>query len=314
MRLDELSEWVSQQDNDSPSEKHPAMHLIESVLDIFEDEHNATHFWKEGLRAFHSKSANILNEFDKADDILKSFGIDYIQLSAEVLESSFSTGEAEGIAPLVQSFADASGLTAFRFLSAWIYLNLNEQKKCIDECEKVEAPTSSIMTIEGQAFLELGRAEESRDCLQVSVSLNPYEAMSWFLLAKAHISLESFEAAIAATEKCHSLKPNSHEVTLLEMFILTSSSAKPKNRTRLENGIKSLLTNNPGHFDAFDLSFKVANQLKNPTLLEKVIDLADISTLSRQQAFSTNLGNYLTSLKPQELVQARLQFLNKATQ
>lgn len=170
--------------------------------------------WTTTFRVFLNASMNPLQDFLKAEARMNTFEAPLLDLVGEIGETAVKLGDTDEFFLSMQQGADVTGLIVFRFLSAWTALNAGKPELCVDECEKVTEPFSSIHTLHGQALLEIGRPADAIDALDIATKLAPSEILAWFQKAKALHVVGRHHEAFSALGECNRLAPQSDEVAL----------------------------------------------------------------------------------------------------
>lgn len=196
-----------------------------------QDPEQAVFIWTKGLDAFVSASPEPLADFLAVDEMAISDGLAMTDYTAQIAENSLRLGIGPSTVATLSMVADYIPLTAFRFLSAWMLLNLDDKAGCIDECDKITDPHGSVYALLGQAYLELGDVGSAVDALKVAVELDAREPMTWFFLAKAHLLLNAQKEAWASLICCEQLAGQSRETCALRVFIALNP---PKNEVFLQ--------------------------------------------------------------------------------
>ena len=170
--------------------------------------------FKSGLSQFTSSSKRPLEDFLGAEALADRLGLELLDMVASLSELALRVAASDGLYEALKSAADATGLAVLRFLAAWAAFNTGQAELAVSECDKVDQPFAPIHTLQGQALLDLGRAQEAVESLEVAVGLAPSDTVAWFQLAKAHHVLGRFTAAFHALRTARRLAPQSDEVAL----------------------------------------------------------------------------------------------------
>lgn len=185
----------------------------------------AARLWMTSFTDFLGNSAAPLKDFLAAEEIVHRCNVELLDVIGDIGEAAVKAGSGDDFFQTMQQGAEVTGLIVFRFLSAWTALNTGRLEDCVDECEKVNEPFSSVHTIHGQALLELGRPAEAIEVLDVATKLSPGELLAWFQKAKAlHVTGRGREA-IACLKECRRLAPQSDEVAVYQAMIAVETPA-----------------------------------------------------------------------------------------
>ncbi|MEZ4741003.1 MAG: hypothetical protein R3B45_00905 [Bdellovibrionota bacterium] len=92
--------------------------------------------WTDALSSLISNSRELEKDFNKCISFFSYYGLDLSLLTSDMAFLSFQLDDARSYLTLIQKIADKTELISFRFLCAWLALNLDDLELCIDECEK----------------------------------------------------------------------------------------------------------------------------------------------------------------------------------
>jgi tetratricopeptide (TPR) repeat protein len=182
-------------------------------------------------------------------ETLRNCGAEVLELASEFGEHALSGGLSGAFFAAMQLSADVTGLVAFRFLSAWTALNSGDLESCVTECDKIDEPHAPVLTLQGQALLELGRTNDAIDALQSAVTMVPDELLAWFQLAKAHHVAGRWSDAWTALERSRRLAPDSDEVALLTALSALGAPAAAPRQKMLEEAWRCLSPHLPALAD-----------------------------------------------------------------
>jgi tetratricopeptide (TPR) repeat protein len=180
---------------------------------------HALRTWVEGFQRFLRDAQAPLAEFLKAETIAQEHDADLLEILSEFGETAARGDVGQAFLTAIRAGAEATGLVALRFLSAWMALNVGALEDCVADCDEVQQPYAAILTIQGQAYNELARPQEALGVLQTAVKLSPNEILAWFQLAKAHHLLDETAAAWEALGECQRLAPQNPEVALFMSMV-----------------------------------------------------------------------------------------------
>jgi tetratricopeptide (TPR) repeat protein len=152
---------------------------------------------------------------DEVSQLWTSYQTNLDQVFSFLAEQAVMNQEGIALARTLQKIAQHSSAPIFHFLSAWIFLNLNEREACIRQCHQVKIPYSPIQSLLGQAYMEQGKLPQASKALQNAVRMDPQDLLSWFMLAKVYLAQDQLDQAWEATQKCHALAPGHPEVHAL---------------------------------------------------------------------------------------------------
>lgn len=168
--------------------------------------------WLQSFRSFLQTSSSPLQDFFVAETTMQRCGAELLNVIGDFGETAIQYGDSNEFFTAMQAAADATGLVVFRFLAAWTALNSGHPDVCIEECEKIDDPFSSVHTLHGQALLEIGQPEAAIEALNVATTLSPQELLAWFQKAKALHVMNRHEPAFDALKECMRLAPQSDEI------------------------------------------------------------------------------------------------------
>jgi tetratricopeptide (TPR) repeat protein len=180
--------------------------------------------WLASFRAFLANATDPLGEFLVAEATMQRCDVEMMDLIGDLASDAVRSHEGAAFLAAMQAGADVTGLVVFRFLAAWTALNEGDPETCVEECEKVTDPFASVHTLHGQALLELGRAKDALDALEVATKLGPSELLAWFQKAKALHVLGRHLEAFQALRACLRLAPGSDEVAFYMGLIAVETS------------------------------------------------------------------------------------------
>jgi tetratricopeptide (TPR) repeat protein len=216
-----LADWYRTPAKSASDTQRPSHRLVRRLCECLSgaSDVHAVRQWLEAFSQFLGTSKDPLREFLAAEGLVQDCDADFLDLLSEFGEAAVRTHQASNFFATMQRAADATGLVALRFLAAWTALNTGHLEQCVDECDKIDEPFSSIFTIQGQALLELGRVSEAIEALAGATKLAPSEILAWFQLAKAYHVADRHTEAFGALEQCRKLAPQSEEVALFMAMV-----------------------------------------------------------------------------------------------
>ena len=227
-RLDDypkLVKWYALRRETLPNGGDPVTAFLHQVCNALkEDDQRFVKRFADALATLvtHPRGAALCNDVEQA---LAEKGAVFTELTSEAAELALAHGQGEQYFDLLRTLGDRTSLATFRFLAAWVALNLNCLEDCIEQCELVEQPIAQVQTLHGQALLESGEAEEAIQVLEAAVHNSPDEVLAWFQLAKAYHVLERYAQAIDTVRRLRRIAPQSAEVSLMMAIVVLSSGA-----------------------------------------------------------------------------------------
>ena len=183
--------------------------------------------WLDCLDDFLNSGDETGSSYQRNERILKDLGIDLAVFISDFATVGIELNRGQEYSPLVEILAERTNLLSYRFLLAWMALNLNDLERCIQECEKVDQPYAAIYTMHGQALLEMGKAAEAIEVLAIAVELDPREYLAQFLLAKASLITSDYATAWSAAKACWKHSANDPEVAMLLSLVANEMTATP---------------------------------------------------------------------------------------
>lgn len=151
---------------------------------------------------------------------------DFAELLGDLTHLAVTLELGELLLPVLRVGAEKSKIAALRFLAAWTALNCNQPDICIDECEKVDEPFAPLHSLQGQAYLETGKAKEALEALDVATTLAPHDAVAWFQKAKALHVMDRSPEAFESLRACEHLAPQNDEIALMMGMVALDSEVK----------------------------------------------------------------------------------------
>lgn len=269
--------------------------------------------WVDALRGLIREASTPLAEFLAAEEICQRCDVELLDLMSEFGERAVRGGRGEMFLSTMRQAADATGLVALRFLSAWAALNCGQLELCVEECDRVTEPFASIYTLQGQALVELGRYEEGVGSLRVAVKLNPNELLAWFQLAKTSLAMERPDEAWSALAECQRLAPQSEEIALmLGLAVLDADMSVERARTAWK-ALKSHASAHGGVLQIFDVLASLALRLGEETRMLEVTALLDWPRLMLEREFVPKLAPLLRQLHEKGWMKASAALLTRLT-
>jgi tetratricopeptide (TPR) repeat protein len=224
-----LRRWFQERAT-APDASRPAELLVWRTCDaIASGPDGAVRRWLDAFNHFLKASKEPLADFLAAEAIMHSCDAELLDLIGELGELAANdegAGSAAAFGAAMRAGADRTGLVVLRFLSAWTALNTGRLDECVNECEKVDEPFGALFTVHGQALLELGRAGDAAEVLEIATKLAPAEILSWFQLAKAYHVLGRGSDAFGRLRECRRLAPQSDEVALYMGLVALDEPAR----------------------------------------------------------------------------------------
>lgn len=162
-----------------------------------------------------TKTKNLKGDVQKIETTLAQEGLRLNELLSEAREVAINRGHGPAYFDLIRKVAEQTDLVIFRFLSAWLALNLGDPKGCIEECEKVDNPLSRVAVLQGQALLDLGQLPDAIRAFKLAAQLAPADLLAKFQLAKSLYVLRNYTEAWGVLQQCRRLSSGNGEVALL---------------------------------------------------------------------------------------------------
>jgi tetratricopeptide (TPR) repeat protein len=289
-----LADWFGKQTNSQTKMHSPAEGLVyQTCTALTKDDQGLIKTWESAITRFLSS---------------------FTDLTTEILELGMQLDRGQVHFDLISQLADQSGLMAFRFMSAWIALNLDQLDECINECEKVEVPSSSIAALHGQALLEAGRAEEAALTLEVCVKLNPKELYGWFQLVKAQFCIDEFDSAWESLEKCSKLAPQSSEVAFFKALVAMKTLENTDRLRAAWQAAKVHFKRNADYQQYFSYLICIGFALNEEGILKEIIAMADFDKLKLQADFLSEIPKILRELQVKKWHEVATMFLGEITE
>lgn len=234
-----LKNWFKTCSHQRPSPEYPIDRFIwETCAALCEDTPKSISCWCNAFQNFLSfPTSDFLDSFKKAESALLRGELNLMDFISEIGEDAIRQGSGKLFLNLMIEAADKIPLVAFRFLSAWSALNLNEFDTCLLECEKIDYPFAAVHTLQGQAYLESGRVREAIESLEIATKLTSSDVLTWFQLAKAYFLNDQNDLAWNAIKTCRKLAPQSAEVALLMGMI---AAAEPFDKASMGEAFQYL--------------------------------------------------------------------------
>lgn len=256
----EFSAWSLTTGTGSSLNSQETYNLAKSIATILrlEDQSLRLELWIAHFSRSIAEIAQGNDVYRLNESLLKKFGLDLTAFISDFASLAIELRYGHEYLRLVEALADTTDLLSYRFLTAWMALNLNEHEKCITECDKVDHPFAAVYTIHGQALLEMGRCSEAIEVLNIAIELDPNEALAQFQLAKASLVSGDTQRAWRAAKVCERISPNNPEVALLLTMIALEGD-------NIQGGVDEA-------WDALSAFF--CNGCTNEVLIANLLDLA----------------------------------------
>lgn len=177
---------------------------------------------------------HLLNAADEAPHLFAEFfnfmvsmDADFEQMASKIAEQAASLSHTKPIQQL-SMIGERTGRSTFNFLSAWLALNNDLPDICVEEAEKIDRPVAPLLTIQGQALLELGQAHRAIDALKLATNIEPKEILAWFQLAKAYHVTDDHDLAFMALRECRKIAPECQEIAVFMTLVAISENHPDK--------------------------------------------------------------------------------------
>ena len=290
-----LLAWYTQQQSKPPTiDNLPEFHLWVVAKSLRAPEAIRCRVWSEAIAEIVLSCTSILESVVETDRLSNDLGVSLCDIYSKLAESAIRIGEGPKAFKALQTLADQTELAAFRFLSAWTALNINQLATCISECEKVNDPFAPIHTLLGQAYLESGLAGDAIDSLKVAIQLSPSDPLPLVQLVKAYMVTGIQVEAGRTIDKCRKLLGANIEIECLAaMSIMSGPSRTDDFCARTLTGLENFLILQPWDFEAFALAFELAAELNSKQWAEKYAKLVDLSEIEHPLDLAKQVASIL---------------------
>jgi tetratricopeptide (TPR) repeat protein len=292
-----LADWYRTTVKSASDTSSPSARLVRRLCECLgANDSSAVRQWLDAFSQFFTTSANPLAEFLDAEALVQSCDADLLDLLSEFGEAAVRTHQAAVFFSSMQRAADATGLVALRFLAAWTALNTGRLEQCVDECDKIDEPFSSIFTIQGQALLELGRVAEAIQALTAATKLAPSEILAWFQLAKAYHVMDRHSEAFAALEQCRRLAPQSEEVALFMAMVAAEPTCDTELGITAFDALGQHLERMSGEPVVIFALLRLALRQQDKPRFQRVVAAAEWARAAAHEGFVKELAEILRAL------------------
>lgn len=295
-----LAEWLQDHPVPPTVEENVSKFLVWNICSaLTKSDFEAYNIWINTIKVFLKNSSNIELNFLEIEAFMAERGLNISTFASDLAFIAIEQGEGESYFHQIKTLADLTNLDAIHFISAWLALNLNQMESCIHEAEKISVPNSSVYTLTGQAYLEMGLIEEATEDLNIAVKISPNEIFGWFQLTKAYLVQGKHKLAWDAAKECLRILPQSEEVHLILSMIAIEMDSPSENRKiawdLLSATLKAIPESEPVVLNLLQLSFKE----KNKEWAAFVAEQAAWPALRSNAYFMKQLGNILRELGEQ---------------
>jgi tetratricopeptide (TPR) repeat protein len=251
--------------------------------------------WILAIERLPRVSANLLEDFLIADSLVQELGkVALPMILSQLAERSIVLGDGEKCQKAIRKFADQIPISALRFLSAWMALNLNQLEVCIEECEKEREPHAAVYTLLGQALLESGRALEAIDALKVAVKLDRKDPVTQVQIIKAYLVSNQPQKAIEPIVYCRELLGYNIEIECFAaMVVIQLGGSMQEFCFDTADRLMQLFEQEPSNLDLLSLTADVIFACNRQDVAEKLFSCADFPKLSRRPDFIGKMAKLL---------------------
>jgi tetratricopeptide (TPR) repeat protein len=233
------------------------------------------------------------------------------QFLGEMSRVAVINSKAGTLYRMMKQAAEQSTNPTFRFLSAWLALNLKDYESCIDQCDRIDYPLAPIYTIHGQALLETNRPKEAIEILEISVELDAGDMFAWFQLAKAYFVIDQFENAWTCLNTCLQQDRSNIEVILMISFIATKAPFREDWLRFASNLLNGQMGQYSDNLTIIKQGLLVATRLNHHESARVLIHHANWRTLKNQPDFLSFLAEILKQFHELEWHDLTINFIDQ---
>lgn len=252
-------------------------------------------------------------DFAELIPYMADYGVSFNNLLADLAEEAARLGHGLGLAKVLQKVALKTQEPVCSFLAAWIFLNLNQLPACIAECQRVNSSYGPVQGLLGQALLESGKLEEAIQALQAAVRSSPEDLLSWFLLSKANLAANHWEAAWECIQICKKLAPEHEEVKAMIAIIAEECAENSLWLRTAWEEVHPIWLNNSGRGFLTALLYRLAFLLNEPAKADYITSHADWQQLKVESDFLQNLAGILREFHRRQWHKENKRFLERLT-
>lgn len=276
--LPKFSAWILANQPKPPTiDTLPELHIWNMGKALRAAEPTRTKIWTENVEQVTKITANFLPHILDTDHLAVALGSSLSDLYTQLAESSIVSGNGIKAFHALESLATHSRLAAFRFLTAWTALNMDEIDRCIHECELVDEPFAPIQTLLGQALLEKGLVAEAIDSLKTACELDRSDPLPLVQLIKAYIVSGIQIEAMRCIEKCRKILGNNIEIECLaSMVIMMGPNRSGDFCDKTLNRISTYFEASSGDIETFAIGMNLAADLQRHDWAKKFVDIWEI--------------------------------------
>lgn len=310
-----LQDWYDKRKKATPLFKDPIEELIFATCEllIHSTSYACCKKWCSLLSSMFTSEKDVQDEYCDVEDAFSGFNTALGNILSDIAIIALQNGSQNILYDCMSKIADRSSIVSFRFIAAWVALNSNNLRACIKECEIVSQPFAALLTIQGQALLELGEVKESITILRKTVSKYPEECLAWFQLAKAYHIQGEFDDAWQCLTTIKEIIPNNFEITTF--MALTVMSQKPPDSMKLEivweDFRELILSERPGDVSLFICLFDLAFLSNEEERIEWILNHTNIHALCKDEIFIQQISKILRKMRSLNWAKAEMSFLDK---
>lgn len=269
--------------------------------------------WMRDVRGFLGRTKGALQDFLTAEVICQRCDAELLDIVGEFAEIAVRSDMGSDFFRTMENAADATNLVALRFLSAWSALNAGELESCIEQCEKVDEPFAAVYTIQGQAMLDLARADEAAEVLSIAVKLAPAELLAWFQLAKAEHVRGQAQASWKALTECRRLAPQSDEVALFAGLVALEPAVPDDMAATAWSQLRPCLARHAGNATIVATLGRLACKAGEKTKMVGLVADTDWAAFMRSAGAASELAPLLRALQGRGWMDVASSLLGKVT-
>lgn len=289
--IPKLKQWFVGQTRAPTTDNLPSFHLWHMAKALRSGSYNQCRIWVDATNLILDSTDSVLQHILETDSFAVDMGKPLTDIYAFLAELAIKNGTGKTAFKTLERLADATGLAAFRFLSAWTAFNEQDIETCISECEKVDEPFAPIHTLLGQALLESGKVSEAIDALKVAAKIDQSDPLPRVQLIKAYLVVGLQVEAMRMIEECRTLVGDHIEVECLAAMTVLAGPNRTKEFTeKTLRQIAKHLEHNPSDFYAFAIAIELASELNRKDWGQKFVGLLDLDTHQDTKSFSSQLS------------------------
>ncbi len=229
-----------------------------------------------------------------------------------VAEQAILNEKGDLLLDIFDELAEWSASSIIWFLCAWLSLNLDDPAQCVSYCQRVKYPYSPILSIQGQALLELVRTEEAIASLEQAVDIAPRDLISWFFLTKAYFATGDELNAWLGIEQCLKLEQNHPEILTLMGIMACQAQDSPTEWIERSWAALYLFARQKELTGAIAaMLYVIAFKLGDPKRAKKLNQELNLEDIKQDPDFLRNLGQILKMFQSLQWRDENQDFLEK---